>query len=158
MDRIDVRVEQADGDGLHPLRDQLADDAPGSLLVEGAQNTTVGQQALADLAPQVARHEGGRRIDEEVVHVIAPLVTDLHRIAEPLGHHQRCAGALALDERVGGQGRAVHDSLDVAGGHAGLAEERDHAGLHTVRRIFGGGEHFADAERPRSPRRPRPGR
>src|SRR2546426_12800319 len=45
----------------------------------------VGQEPLADFASESPRHEGRRRIDEEVVHVVAAFVANLERVAEALG-------------------------------------------------------------------------
>lgn len=42
------------------------------------------------------------------------LRTDLQRVAEALGHHQHHIGALALQQRIGGHGRAQLHRLDVA--------------------------------------------
>ena len=145
MDGVHVGVQQADRDRLDTLRDQLADDPPRAVLVERLAHRAVGQQPFAHLAAQVSRHEGRRRIDEQVVHVVATLVANLERVPEALGGEERRARALALDERVGGERRAVHDRADGARGSPRLLEERRDALLDRVRRVFRRGENLAHA-------------
>jgi hypothetical protein len=72
-------------------------------------------------------------------------VANLERVPEALGGQERGARALALDERVGGQGRAVHDGADGAGGRSRFFEERRDTLLDRVRRVFRGGEDLAHA-------------
>ena len=138
-------MQQADRQRLHGLGGQLGDDSAGSVLVEGAKDRAVGQEPLADLTPQAPWHERRRRVDEEVVHVVATFVTDLERVAEPLGGQERRPRALALDERVGRERRAMDDRPDRARGNVRLLEERADGLLDRVRRIFRRGEDLADA-------------
>src|SRR5262249_23768820 len=51
----------------------------------------------------------------DVVLLEAVLVADLDRVAEALGGDERGLGALALDERVGRERRAVDDDAEIAG-------------------------------------------
>jgi len=146
---VHVRVQQADRDRLDALGDQLADDPARSVLVEGLPDLAIGQEPLAHFAAKPPRHEGRRRIDEEVVHVVAAFVADLERVAEALGGQERRPRALALDERVGRERRAVDDGPHGACGNRRLLEERADALLDRVRRIFRRGEDLAHARGPR---------
>jgi len=147
--RVHVGVQQADRDRLDALGDQLADDPARSVLVEGLPDLAIGQEPLAHFAAKPPRHEGRRRIDEEVVHVVAAFVADLERVAEALGGQERRPRALALDERVGRERRAVDDRPHGARGNRRLLEERADALLDRVRRIFRRGEDLAHARGPR---------
>ena len=148
VDWIDVGVEQADGQRLDALGEKLPDHRARRGLVERPRDAAVGVEPLRDLPPQVARHEGRRGLDEEVVHVVAPLVADLQGVAEPHGREERGAGPLALDQRVGGQRRPVDDRAHLRDGHLRLPEERDDARLHAVGGVLGRGEHFPHAQSP----------
>ena len=145
VEGVHVGVQQADRQRLHALGGQLGDDSAGSVLVEGAKDRAVGQEPLADLTPQAPWHERRRRVDEEVVHVVATFVTDLERVAEPLGGQERRPRALALDERVGREGRAVDDGPNGSGRYSRIVQERRDALLDAVRRILRCGEDLAHA-------------
>jgi hypothetical protein len=138
-------VQQADRDRLDAFGGQLADDPARVVLVEGLPDLAVGQEPLADFAAEPPRHEGRRRIDEEVVHVVAAFVANLERVTKALGGQERRPRALALDERVGRERRAVDDGPHGACGNRRLLEERTDALLDRVRRIFRRGEDLAHA-------------
>ena len=81
---------------------------------------------------------GGGFSHEDVVLLEAVLVGDLDRIAEALGGDQRRPGALALDDGVGGERRAVHDQSGTwPGAIAGELQCPPHAVEHTVLRRAG---------------------
>jgi len=88
------------------------------------EHAAVGEQPLRDLPSQVTGHQRSRGLDEEVVHVVAPLVADLQGVAKARGGEERGAGALPLEQRVGGQGSPVDDGADLRRGNVHLAEER----------------------------------
>ena len=81
---IAVRVQKRDGDRLDAARNDRADETLDFGVVERVQDRPVGEDALVDLEPQVARHELAGRLDREVVHVVAMLAADLEDVAEAL--------------------------------------------------------------------------
>ncbi len=136
MDGVDIGMQQADRERLHALVDEGRDHAPGLALVERSQHAALGQQPLGDFAAEMSRHERGRRVDEQVVHVVAALGADLERVAEACGRQQRRAGALSLDQRIGRERGAVDDGANGALGHPGVAQQRLHTLLDALRRIL----------------------
>src|SRR5262249_60047025 len=80
------------------------------------------------------------------VHVVATLAPDLHRVAEARGGEQSRSRSLALDERVGGQRRAVDQRAHVGSEAPRVVEHGDHALLHGLRGILGCGEELADLD------------
>src|SRR5262249_19529311 len=91
------------------------------------------------------------RVDEDVVHVVAALAPDLERVAEAGRREESRPRALPLDQRVGGERRAVGRRADVARGDPPVLEQRLDALLDAVGRVLGRGEHLAGAERPGRP-------
>ena len=75
-------------------------------------------------------HQRRRLHHEDVVLLEAVLEGDLDRIAEALGDDQRGLRALALDDRVGGERRAVDDQAEVGGLGARQLQDLGHAGHH----------------------------
>ena len=118
--------------------------------VERPQHRAVGEHALVHLEPQVARHERRRQLEQHVVDVVAVLAADLERIAIPARREQRRAGALALDDGVGHERRAVNHRLDVRRGHARRLEDRGRLAFHGRRRIVGRRQRLADHHRARA--------
>ncbi len=104
-------VEEGDGDRLDPGRGQLAGQALDVLLVQivPREGRAVGEGAPRHAEAELARHQGTRHLQLQVVEIVAMLAADLERIAESLAGQQRGRRALALDQRVGDQGRAVDD-------------------------------------------------
>ena len=100
VDGVAVRVEETDSYRLYPCLLEPGDGGPCRSRIEGREHAAPRHDALLHLEAQVAGHEGRRLIDEEVVHVVAALAADLHRVAKTRGGEQPCPRALALDERV----------------------------------------------------------
>ena len=96
-------VEEADGDGLDAVALEVGGDGAQRGLVERPQHGAVGGDALRHAAPPGAGDQRLRPLHVDVVLLEAVLPGDLDRIAEALGRHQRRAGALAFDQRVGGK-------------------------------------------------------
>ena len=62
---------------------------------------------------EAARHQRSGAVKEEVVGVGPVAAADGVYVAGALGHEQRRAGALALDQRVDGDGRAMDELRDI---------------------------------------------
>ena len=90
-------------------------------LVERAPDLAARPHPLRHLEAAAARDERRRLGVLQVVQHRDAQPPHLQHVAEALGRDQRRAGALALQHGVRGDGRGVHDALDLVGPHAGLA-------------------------------------
>src|SRR5262249_60016828 len=100
--------------------------------IEWDQHLPLRIDPLADRQAQPARDERRRQIDVDVVLLEAVFVADLHHVAEALGGEKRGSGALALDERIGGERRAMDDHAYLTGLDAGPARDRAQSGQHAL--------------------------
>ncbi len=106
-------MEQADGDRLDALALQESRRSARRRLVEGHEHLPGRAEALDDTDGAVARHERLRLLELRVVERGAHLTCDLEQIAEALRGHEAAARDLALDDRVRGDRRRVHDEADL---------------------------------------------
>ena len=123
-------------------RAQLGRDLAHRLLVERQQHGAVGRDALGHAEAQVARHQRIGPLHVDVVLLEAVLPGDLQRIAKARRRHQRRARALALDQGVGGERRAMHDQPDLGRRALGLGQHGAHALDHAAFGRIGRGQHF----------------
>ena len=72
---------------------------------------------------QRPRHQGDGLLELDVVEARADLAADLEDVAEALGRDQRGPGDAALDDRVGGDGRAVGDVAEFGGVRVGGGQD-----------------------------------
>ena len=108
----------------------------------------VGERALRHVEAQVARDERPRQVDVEVVDLVAALARDLDRVAVPFGREQRGGRALALDDRVRHERRAVHDARDVADRDAVRLERLAEDRLDRARGLVRRRQRLADRDEP----------
>ena len=138
MRRVGEAVQETDRDRLDPLGHEALGERGHARFVERRQHPALRVDALAHREAQPARHQGRRQVDVDVVLLEAVLVPDLDRVAKALGGDERGFGALALDQRVGRQGRAVDDDREVGRGQRRLAQHlvdrRDDGALGRLRR------------------------
>ena len=146
MDRIAVGVQETDGDGLDAGLLEARDGVARDRLVQHREHAAVGGDALFDLESHVTGYERRRLVDEQVVHVVAAFAPDLDGVAEPRGGQKSRPGALALDERVGGQRRPVYEGADIGGARPGIVEHGHYALLDGLRRVLGSREELADLD------------
>ena len=123
VDRVQVGVEQADRDRDDLLLRQGPGDLVDSGLVEGRQLAAARVQPLPDLEAQVARHQGPRLLEMDVVERRPDLAADLQHVAEALRGDERGARGLAFDQGVGGDGGAVHEVGDGVRRDAGVGQD-----------------------------------
>ncbi len=93
-----------------PSRDQLLRRFADRRFVERRQNLAVGIHALGHFQPDLAvdqRIEGAA----QAIGLRPRAAAELQHVAEALGGYQPDLGDLALQQRVGGRGRAVHQGL-----------------------------------------------
>ena len=110
--RVAVGVEQADGDRLHLLLRETPRKLADPRRVRRTLDPPLRVQPLVDLEAKAPRHEGRRKLDEEVVDVVAGLPAELEEVAESGRRHERGARPGALDHGVGGLGGRVHHLAD----------------------------------------------
>ncbi len=142
---IGIAVQKADRDAFDFLRAQGGDRLQHRALIERQQHRAVGRDALAHRQPPLARYQRRRLLQVEVVLLEAALGAELDRVAKALGGQERGARALALDQRVGREGGAVDDDLDVTGTNPGRFERGADALEH---RLLGRRRRGEDLDRP----------
>jgi hypothetical protein len=135
--RLEIGEEEAD---RHRLRTRVLD------LGDQALDLPLGQLALDPLGadalgrleaqPGVGERSGLRRT--EAVELGAVLAPDLEQVREPLGGDQRRAGAALLEQRVGSDGHAVGEGLDLGGRAAGALQHRLDRAHHPLRLVLRG--------------------
>jgi hypothetical protein len=123
-------VQEADGDRLDLLALELRRDAAHGRLVERQQHRAIGSDALRHAEAQITRHQRLGPLHVDVVLLEAVLPGDLQRIAEPLGGEQGGARALALDQRIGGERRAVNHKRHIGRCALGFGQHGAHARQH----------------------------
>ena len=139
---IRVAVEEADGDRLvAPALQRAADAVDGGRLVEGGDHFAARSHAFRDLERVAARDHRFRLAVVDVVDGAPALALQGEDVAEPLGGEERDPGALALQHRVGRDGRAVHQIAGRVERETGLIERRDRAAVRRRRRA----RHLGDA-------------
>jgi len=130
--RIGEAVQQPDRHGLDVLGGERVDRTGDARFIEWDEHLPLRIDPLADGQAQPARNERRRQIDVDVVLLEAVFVADLDHVAEALGGEKRGPGALALDERIGGERRAMDDHADFAGLDTRLGRDRAQSGQHAL--------------------------
>ena len=125
---VRVRVQQRDRDRLHVCGGDPRSDGLDLGLVELAPDLAPRAAPLADLEPETPRHERRRDLVLDVVENGDPESAHLEDVAEPRGGDQRRPRPEALEDRVGGDRRRVHDPRQLGPVDLALAEQRDGAG------------------------------
>ena len=127
--RIDVRVDETDGDRLDLLLDQPLGKPIEGLEVDRHQDLSPGTRALIDLETQAPLDQWLRLAEAQVVESRRTEPTELENVAESPGGEQRDPAPLALDHGVGGHRRAVSKFAEVGGGDRAFAQQLEDAAL-----------------------------
>ena len=135
MHRVGVGVQEHERDRNDPGGAQHIDLAQELRLVERLGDAAVGPHPLADIEPQVARHERRRVFDADIVEIVFALAADLEHVAKSGSDQQPGCSAFALDQRVGEQRRRMHDAADAARVEPAFGEDRANAGDDTLLRV-----------------------
>ncbi len=147
--RVDVRVEQADGDRLDLLAPKDRGRRAHGVVLERSQHLAGRPEPFGDGHRAVARHERLRLLELRVVQGGPHLAGDLEQVAEPLGRDEAATCDLALDDRVGRDRRRVDDEPDLRRGDAAVLE----GAIHRLHEAFGGigrrRQHLRDRDRAR---------
>ena len=138
---IRVGVEKVDDKRLAARVAQGDHGVPELVFVERGDHPPLRVHALGHVEAQLARYQRFEAAGQTpAVRPGAP--AELQRVAEPAGGDQSALRALALQDRVGGDGGAVHDGLDGRGRRAARIDARHEAlGLRT-----GGARDLGDLE------------
>ena len=105
----------------------------------GADRAVIGD-AFADLEAEVAWHQRRGKPDAQIEQVVAPLKSDIERVAKTGGDQHRGRRAPPLDERVGDECGPVDQRRDLGDGDAGLGGQCTNPLDHRLRRIVRRGQ------------------
>ena len=119
---IAIREEEDERDGLHAVVREALRGGAHRAFVEGNQHVALGIEPLRHFEAASARHEWRRAPIEHVVHLQEITAADLEDVTEPFGRHQPRARALAFEERVDADGRAVDDEAAIFEADARLVD------------------------------------
>ena len=134
--RVDVAVQEVDDDGLAPRRQQLIRRLGHGRLVERHQHLTVGIHAFGHFQPDFAIDHRLER-SAQAIGLRPGAAAEFEHVAKAPGGDQADSGDLALQERVGRRGRAMHDGLQRRRIGAGRGKRRHEAdGLVVDRRRY----------------------
>jgi len=123
---VGERVDQRHGQRLDPGRAQLPQAGPGRVLVQLAHDRAVAADPLGHLDRVLQRGQRLRLGPDDPPGQTArhERPGDLQYLPEALGGDQPDLRALALQDRVGGHGRAVQQVGDRAAVHPGLRADQ----------------------------------
>ena len=113
MGRVGVAVEETHGDAFDALPGQPRNKRGERLLVQWRQHLARGVHALGHRQPPTPGHQRSGPVDVHVVLLEAILEGHLEHVAMAFGGDQRGLRAAPLDQRVGGERRAVENDADV---------------------------------------------
>ncbi|MCY1526298.1 hypothetical protein D9M68_613070 [compost metagenome] len=134
--RVGVAMQQADRHTLHARFGQFVRQRDDLRLVQGRQHAALRIDALGNAVAPRPRYQRLRLVQENVVLREPVFQSDLDQVAEARRRQQGGAGALALDERVGGKRGAQDQQADPRPVRAGLVEQLldalQHGGLGRV--------------------------
>ena len=138
MRRIDIRVEEADGDALDPRGEQALEGARQVGRVQGANDGAVGGHPLIDVEAAFAWNQRRRLPGEEVVDLGSLLTADFKEVTKSPRREQTGHRPLALEQSVGCHRRPETDEGHFGRFGAGhledLDETRDRRAVRSVRR------------------------
>ena len=112
--RVAIGVEVADRDRLDAARRRAAMARSSERASSGVATRPSARSRSRTPSRRARGHEGDRRRHAEVVAVVLQPLAHLDHVAVALGGQEPDARALALEERVGRDGGAVHDALGLA--------------------------------------------
>ena len=122
--RIAKTVEIADADRLDPLVAKLATSRRTQSSSSAASTLPSAADPLGHIEAQVARHQRFRQIEIQIIEFVAMLAADLDGVAKTRRGEERRHRALALDQRVGHQGRAMNKRAALTGFYRAVFQRR----------------------------------
>ena len=137
--RIGEAVQEGDRHGLDFLRGERLDRAHHAGFIERDENLALRIDPLAHRQPQPPRDQRRRQVDIDVVLLEPIFVPDFEHVAKSFGGEKGGSGALALDQRIGGERCPMDDQADLASLDSRLGNHRAQGGEHArFRRLRGG--------------------
>ena len=124
VSRIRIGVDEDDGERLAAGLPELQRGGADLIDVERLADRAIGERALIDLQPQVAVDHRDE-IAPEAPGMAAVAAAHLQHVAEAAGGDQPGAGALALQQRIGADGGAMHDGREVGDGAEDTSAPRE---------------------------------
>ena len=133
---IGVGVQKAHRDRLYPFGREGAARRGNAGRIEWHMDFARAEQALIDLAREMARHQRPEAMKEEVVGFRAVAAPDDVDVTGAAGDNQAGLGALALDQRIDRDGRAMDQLVHGRGSKSALVDAVD----DSLRELRGRGE------------------
>lgn len=126
MCRRAIGGQQADGDGTVFARGEGRDQVARDLgLIELLDHRAGGVDPFGDLEAIAPSHRWRGLGIAQIINVAAVMALQEQDVAEAPRGHEGNAGALALQDRVGGDGRAMHQVGDLARRDASGPQRRE---------------------------------
>ena len=135
-------MDQRDGHRLALFLGDLLRHLLDRAFIEGQTDLAFNVDALGHREAQPPRHQHLRLLDRQVVLVKAALVGNFDDVSKAVGRDQRRLGALALDDGVGRERRAVHDLLEIGKTDSGFVEHTTRALENGALGRIGRGQHL----------------
>ena len=110
-----IGMKKADSHSFHVCSDQAACKTFKGGFIQRHQNLALRRQALAQREPQGARRQRHRPVDHQVIVIETLFVALLKNIAEAFSGDERRPGALAFDQGIGGERRAMNEHAHILG-------------------------------------------
>ncbi len=133
MGRIEIGVQKAHRDRLDAFGGKQIARCLDARAVKRLMLLAGGEQALFHLARQPPRHQRPVLVEQEVVGLGPVAAADDVDVAGAARDDQGGLGAVTLDQRIDGDGRAMDQFVNGRGLDAALAQAVDDA-LHQMRR------------------------
>ena len=148
MRGVGVGVQQADGDRLHPAAPQPPGRRAAPTRGSSGGSTPSGRQPLVHLGGQLGQRRG--RSTHWRYRCGRVWRASAQQVAEPAGGHEPGAGAAPLEQRVGGDRRAVGQVADRRPASSPRASSASSIALdHPPRLVVGGGRDLGRGQRGR---------
>ena len=139
-------MQKADGDAFDFLALEIGREGAHSRFIERQQHAALTIEPLRHGQAQTPGNQRLGQGDVEIVLVVAALVAQRQHVAKAFGRDESRPRALALDDRVGRQSRAVNDEPNVGWRETGLGEDGPHAAHHAFFRRAGRRQHLRRGE------------
>src|SRR5437764_7317025 len=112
MNRIQIGVDQADGNSFDVLGEQLPYGCAGLFDIERLLNGSVAQNSFRHFEPEGTRYKRWQAVPVDVIDVRPPLTSHFQFVAKSARRQQAGAGSGPFDDRIRGDGGAVNEVLD----------------------------------------------
>ena len=130
---IAIGVQEADGHALHALGLERGPQTPQLRRRRAPLDFAIEKRAFVDTEVQLRRNDGRVRPGREIVEFAPVLAANQEQVLEAGRGDQRRADALALEQRVGGDGGAMHHLDARARAYRGAAQAFENNGVRSAR-------------------------